>query len=191
MPRFAISAVGRDQPGIVAAVTGVLADHGGNLADSTMATLQGQFAIVLIVTTPPEVDADTLRADLDPVARAFGLVLGVHACSDDDQAGDVAASAAAAAPAPARAFQPWLVTVHGGDRPRIVHEITRALADGGGTIVDLTSRLVGPADAPVYTLTMRAMLPEDAAPAIVEAVRRTAEHLQVHCHLRPDDAELL
>ncbi|TML30889.1 MAG: amino acid-binding protein, partial [Actinobacteria bacterium] len=31
MPHFALSAIGRDRPGIVAAVTGVLLGHGANL----------------------------------------------------------------------------------------------------------------------------------------------------------------
>jgi len=190
MARFSVSAVGRDQPGIVAAVTGVLADHGGNLADSTMATLQGQFAIVLIVALPDDVDADMLRRDLAPVAERFDLLLGVRACDDERRLPSMRSTATAEG-AVDPPMEPWLVVVHGGDRPRIVHRIAQALAEGGGTIVDLTTRLVGSADHPVYTLTMRALLPVVASTAITNAVRQAAAELDVHCTIRPDDADLL
>ena len=41
---FAITVVGHDRPGIIAEVTGALADLGGNLEDSSMTLLRGHFA---------------------------------------------------------------------------------------------------------------------------------------------------
>ena len=73
MAHFSLSAVGVDRPGIVAAVSGVLADHGCNLEDSTMSILQGQFAILLVVSAPEGVDAPGLEAAFAPVAERFGL----------------------------------------------------------------------------------------------------------------------
>jgi len=40
VPRLALSAIGADRPGIVAAVTGALVDSGCNLEDTTMAILR-------------------------------------------------------------------------------------------------------------------------------------------------------
>src|SRR6266481_3460631 len=48
----AVTAVGADRPGIVAAVSRVLYDIGGNIEDSRMAILGGHFAMVLIVALP-------------------------------------------------------------------------------------------------------------------------------------------
>ena len=45
---------GADRPGIVAAVTGVLVEHGGNLEDTSMTILGGHFAMMLVVAVPDE-----------------------------------------------------------------------------------------------------------------------------------------
>ena len=57
MPHFALSAIGRDRPGIVAAVTGVLLGHGANLEDSQMTILRGHFTMTLVVALPNGADA--------------------------------------------------------------------------------------------------------------------------------------
>lgn len=188
MARFSLSAVGRDRPGIVAAVTGVLAEHDGNLQDSTMATLQGQFAIVLIVAAPDDVDADTLQSALDGVASAFDLVIAVRPLHE------VAASPTGSFSAPGDggdSTQAWSIAVHGADHPGIVHGITAALADLGGTIIDLATHLVGSPEAPVYTLTIRATVPAATSDAVAEQLGRAAVALGVHCTARPDDADVL
>ncbi|MFL5879210.1 MAG: glycine cleavage system protein R [Actinomycetota bacterium] len=53
MARFAVSVFGRDRPGIVAAVSRVLADAGCNLEDTSMTILRGHFAMMLVVAGPP------------------------------------------------------------------------------------------------------------------------------------------
>ena len=50
MRSFVLALTGRDRPGIVAAVTGVLLDHGLNLEDAEMAILRGHFAVMLVLT---------------------------------------------------------------------------------------------------------------------------------------------
>lgn len=181
---FSLSAVGRDRPGIVAAVTGVLAEHGGNLQDSTMATLQGQFAIVLIVSVGDDVDAGAIEADLQPVAQHFDLLVAVRELADGPER-----TGPAEGPGAGRAAVQ--VAVHGADRPGIVHGITTALAESGGNIVDLVTHLVGPPDRPVYTLTIRATVPEAAAGSVADRLAAAADALGVRCTVRPDDADVL
>jgi predicted amino acid-binding ACT domain protein len=53
MLRFAVSVFGRDRPGIVAAVTRVLADAGCNLEDTSMTILRGHFAMMLVISGGP------------------------------------------------------------------------------------------------------------------------------------------
>ena len=43
-----MTVLGHDRPGIIAEVTGILADLGVNLEDSTMTLLRGHFSFVLI-----------------------------------------------------------------------------------------------------------------------------------------------
>ncbi|MBV8303503.1 MAG: amino acid-binding protein, partial [Acidimicrobiia bacterium] len=47
MGHYAVSAVGADRPGIVAAVTRVFVEHGCNLEDTSMTILRGHFAMML------------------------------------------------------------------------------------------------------------------------------------------------
>ncbi|MFL6295779.1 MAG: glycine cleavage system protein R, partial [Actinomycetes bacterium] len=68
MARFAVSVFGRDRPGIVAAVSRVLADAGCNLEDTSMTILRGHFAMMLVVAGSAGVGEAALRAGLDPVA---------------------------------------------------------------------------------------------------------------------------
>jgi len=213
MSRYSLSAVGQDQTGIVAAVTGALADRGCNLQDSTMARLQGQFAILLIVDAPDHVDADSLDAALRPVAEHFALVVTVRplretapvgtasgrpnlpggdSATESSNAGRSSLSGAGGGEREDdRASVSWTIAVHGADRAGIVHGITAALAAGGGSIVDLATHLVGTATAPVYTLVIRAVVPAESADSTADAMVAEADRLGVRCTIHPDDPDVL
>ena len=178
MARFSLSALGVDRPGIVAAVSEVLAGLGGNLEDSTMTILQGHFAILLIVSVAEEMDQAGLEAALAEVGRRYDLVLAVRPLVDAPTSGDDPG-------------EPWTVSVHGADRTGIVHGITAALAGVGGNVVDLSTHLVGEADAPVYVMTLRVTLPGPHAKAAAEAVMAAADGLGVHCVVHPDESDTL
>src|SRR4051794_24458231 len=122
MPHVAVTAVGLDRPGIVAAVTGVLVEHGANLEDTAMTRLGGHFAMVLVVEVAE--DAATLERAL--VAETDGLTVSVRPIADVDDVGATGSG--------------WAVTVHGADRPGIVHRVTSLLAEHRANIVDLSTR---------------------------------------------------
>ncbi len=73
MTRLALSAIGRDRPGIVAGMTAVLLRHGVNVEDSQMAILRGHFAMTLILAPPDDVDREALAQELDEQAAELGL----------------------------------------------------------------------------------------------------------------------
>src|SRR4029450_7320725 len=83
MTRFAVSVFGRDRPGIVAAVTRVLADAGCNLEDTSMTILRGHFAMMLVVAAPAGVGEAALRGGLDPVAGRLDLQVSVREVTDE------------------------------------------------------------------------------------------------------------
>jgi glycine cleavage system transcriptional repressor len=138
MTTYAVTAVGPDAPGEVAAVAEALAGLGANLEDASMTRLRGHFAMTLVAT----VDAAQGRMEqaLAPVAASSGLHISVWAVDDDP-------------PPPAEA-RPWRVTLHGADRPGLVAGVARELAAAGGNITDLSCRLVG--DLYVMTLDVEA-----------------------------------
>ena len=178
MPHFAVSAVGADRPGIVAAVTGVLVDTGCNIEDSSMSILRGHFAIMLVLAGPEGLDAADLETALADVARDFDLVLAVRGIDDTvptSPEGD-----------------DWTVTVYGADRPGIVHQVTRLLADEGVNVVDLTTRVIGDADRPVYAMVIDATLPESvSATALGARLDELGATLGVECAMHPSEADIL
>jgi glycine cleavage system transcriptional repressor len=179
MPRFCLSAVGADRPGIVAGMSGALVELGGNLEDSTMTILQGYFAVLLVVSVPPGVGAGALERALAPVSERFALQLTVQELAPRD------------APAPSVDTAPWTISVHGADHTGIVHGVTAALEKVGGNVVDLATHLVGSEEEPVYVMTLRVTLPAASAEAAAEQVRLAAEGLGVHCSVHPEDADTL
>jgi glycine cleavage system transcriptional repressor len=178
MTHFAVTAVGADRPGIVAAVTRTFVDHGCNLEDSSMTILRGQFAMMLVVDAPPSVTAAELEEALAVPAGDLDLVVTVRPAPDD--ATGVADSGT------------WTVSVHGADRPGIVHGVAALLAERSVNIVDLSTRVVGPADHALYTMVLEVTLPAGAdAPALEAALDALAGELGVTCRLHPSDADIL
>lgn len=182
MQRVVVTAFGADRPGIVAAVTGALVDHGANLADTAMTNLAGQFAMVLVVEVPAAGEAAALEAALVERTAPLGLTVAVVDLPDDG------AGATPAGPGTTS----WAVSVHGADRPGIVHRVTALLADHGANVVDLTTRTVGPVTGPTYVMLLELDLPAGASSVdLGEALEALARDLGVEVHLRPDDADIL
>jgi len=82
MAHYAVSAVGADRPGIVAAVTGIFLEHGCNLEDTSMTILRGHFAMMLVVAAPDTLQQQALEEALAGPASAFELVVAVRAIDD-------------------------------------------------------------------------------------------------------------
>lgn len=168
---LALTAIGRDRPGIVAAVTAVLLRHGVNVEDSRMSILRGHFTMMLIVSVPDGLDRDALGDDLKAAAAELGLE--ALALSEVDEVD-----------APAEATH--LVTVYGVDHPGIVHRVAQVLADRSVSIADLQTRLIEGDDAPaLYALLMEVALPPEADAAELDrALADTAasESVEVSFH---------
>jgi glycine cleavage system transcriptional repressor len=146
MPALVVSAIGRDRPGIVAGITGVLVAHGANLADSLMGILSGRFTMMLIVDAPDGVDEAALRADLERAAGDLGLdAILIHDVAEtEDQP-----------PLPS-----LIVTVYGADHPGIVHAVANALAEIDVNITDLNTRLIHEeGEQPLYAMMLEVAPP--------------------------------
>ncbi|WGY00589.1 ACT domain-containing protein [Nocardioides sp. QY071] len=167
----AVTVLGPDRPGIIAATTAGLAELGLNIEDSTMTLLRGHFAMMLLC-----------RGGSD--AAAIELALAPLAAGDLD----VAVRPVTDRPMPAAGGTAWVLTVHGGDRSGIVSAVVAEVAAAGGNITDLTTRLAGD----LYLLVAELDLPADADVAAVEvAIRACAERVGVTATLRPAEADEL
>ena len=140
MTLHAVTVLGHDRAGIIAQTTGILADLGLNIDDSTMTLLRGQFAMMLIV------DGDSSLTDIEralaPLTSDGTLDVTVREVPDEQ------ASATGSS---------YVLSVHGADRPGIVSAITDQVAAVGGNITDLSTRLAGG----LYVLTCECDLPGD------------------------------
>lgn len=147
MRHLALSAIGRDRPGIVAAVSKVLLDHECNVEDSSMAILRGHFTMTLVVSVPDTADLGLLRHGLDEVRDALALEA-------------VTLSEVAEIPEDA-AIASHILSVYGTDHPGILHAVATALAEDGVDIVDLTTRVLDEEGrAPLYTMILEVAVPE-------------------------------
>jgi glycine cleavage system transcriptional repressor len=169
---IAVTVLGHDRPGIVADVTGALADLHGNLEDSTMTLLRGHFAMVVLVHTGAGTEA--VEAALRPLCADGSLVINARVLDD--------------LPVSQVAGRSYALRVHGADRPRIVATITAVVARHGANIVDLGTRLV----EGLYILTAELEVPGEAsAVGLAAELRGAADELGVEVHLSPIDDDLL
>jgi glycine cleavage system transcriptional repressor len=87
----------------------------------------------------------------------------------------------------AAAGEPYLMSVHGADRLGIVAAVTRVLAEAGGNITDLTTRLSGP----LYVLVAEVDLPAGTADRVAKRLAEVAAGLDVEVTLRPAETDVL
>jgi glycine cleavage system transcriptional repressor len=181
MRHLALSAIGRDRPGIVAAVSRTLLAHRANVEDSQMTILRGHFTMMLVVAVPDDVDVATLRDDLEDVRAELDLeALLVSDIAELDPA--------------AEAEPTHIVTLYGADHPGIVHAATSVLAEHGVTITDLTTKLAGEGGTgpPLYALMMEIAPPAAVAEGDLEAaLGRVGEDQGVEVSLRRLESEVL
>lgn len=172
MSLIAVTVIGHDRPGIIADVTAVLAALGLNLEDSTMTLLRGHFAMMLVCAG--EAEPALVEGALTPLTEDGTLLVSVRAVPPEPDAEPKGA--------------PYVLTVHGGDRPGIVSAVTRAVADVGGNITDLTTRLTGE----LYALVAEVDLPEGTdVPALEKRLGSVGGDLGVGVTLRPQETDVL
>ncbi|WP_203924524.1 glycine cleavage system protein R [Rugosimonospora africana] len=172
MNELAITVVGRDRPGIIADVSAALSRLGLNLTDSTMTLLRGHFAMTLICVG--EVDESDVLGMLEPLTADGGLLATAHRVPPE--------------PSGANTGAPYTLLVHGADRLGIVAAVTGVMAEIGGNVTDLTTRLSGT----LYLLSAEIDLPSSADfDELLTKLDEVADRLGVEVSLRSGDADVL
>lgn len=169
----AVTVVGVDRPGIVAAITKVLFDRGCNLEDVSSTILRGHFSMMLVVDTPPSIEPADLESDLETSGRDLGLIVTVRPVKE--------ASSDVVEPT-------HMVSVYGADKPGIVFKVAETLAAAGANITDLTSRVIGDDGSPVYAVMLEVVLPPGTDPETLLSLR---EELNVDVSVHPVEADVL
>jgi len=112
MTSLVMSFIGRDKPGLVGLLSKTIAEHKGNWQESGMSRLGGQFAGILVIQVAEEEQDALIQALTD--LEGQGLKVSVER-SDETEADT-----------PTRAITLDLI---GHDKPGIVRDISRALAE--------------------------------------------------------------
>jgi glycine cleavage system regulatory protein len=156
MASLILTIVGPDRPGLVRALSEAVAARGGSWLESRMARLAGQFAGIVLVEAPESL-LDDLRA-----LEGQGL--------------RIVAQGGVAEPAVAAVEPRLALEVVGHDRPGIVRDVARVLAECGVNIEELTTGVASGSFSgeTLFRATALVRAPNAAA---VEAMRAGLERL--------------
>jgi glycine cleavage system regulatory protein len=114
-----LTIIADDKPGIIESVSNALKNHDGNWTQSSMSSLAGQFAGILLASVPSD-KADACLAELKAL-ESDGLRIIVRAGADEPRTESI------------KEFSMELI---GNDHPGIVHDITRVLASHKVSVID-------------------------------------------------------
>lgn len=175
MPNYAIlTAMGKDQPGIVAGISGVLFEKGCNIEDSTMARLGGEFTVMLLLRLPEGTTARQIDQELAVLRGKMKLTVHLTDLRPED------------------AMEPpevprHVVSVFGADKKGIVAKITRHLADRSVNITNLTTQVVRHAQ-PLYIMLIEVEIPPYVdPPTLAKELEGVGRQIDVQVSMRPKE----
>jgi glycine cleavage system transcriptional repressor len=122
-----VTAIGEDRPGIVARLTEVFVKHNGNVEESRMALLGGEFAAIILVAIPSE-RVDGLKKELDNL-RDETISVSVKATSAHD-------------PKRFAGHSHFEINLTGADHEGIVHKVSAWLRDRAINILSMSTEVV-------------------------------------------------
>lgn len=152
MNQYAIlTAVGTDRPGIVDEVSEFIFQRGGNIEDSRMVNLRGQFAMMVLIGGETSV-IEKVRAGLDELSRASRL----HAELRPAEASRSAASAQA---------MPFRLTASAMDQAGLVHRFAHLLREMNVNIESMDTHLTAApvTGAPMFEMELILSIPRETA----------------------------
>ena len=159
-----LTIIGPDQPGLVEALSHVVAEHGGSWEGSRMARLAGQFAGILEVRVPEDTRTALFAALESLGSRGLRVVV------------EEALAAGGAWPDSDALYRTLELELVGQDRPGIIRQVSSALAAAGVNVVELST---GCSSAPMsgeMLFSANALLHHPAS-ASVEELREALEKI--------------
>ncbi len=124
MDHLVLTVIAADQPGLVERVAQCIAAHGGNWLESRMSRMAGQFAGILRVAVPAEGYDELVEGLQGLSAHGIRVMLAQSGIE------------------PACTWKPILLDLVGNDRPGIVRDITRLLAELGVNLESLVTEVM-------------------------------------------------
>lgn len=163
---YMVTLVGKDKASIVSHVTAALYDGGGNLGETSMMRLGGNFTIMMMVEFSGSIK------DLHDVFSSVTDSMDLHLHIDHIDA-----------KLHEHRIPDVRISVYGADRAGIVSTVTGVLAEAGLNILDLESDVAGDINKPLYIMHIEG----EAS----EGVKALASALQIIKDENGIDAELV
>lgn len=147
---FILSAIGKDRPGIVADVSEVIYECGGNIEDSSMSLLRNHFALLLLFSTEREEVNQKLSSGLKRLEWEKNLTVFYSPITFEEAYSKVKAET-----------DRFKITTSGVDHAGIVFKVCRLLSDQGINIIDMETRRVLSAESgtPLFEMDMDIEIP--------------------------------
>jgi len=175
MPHVILTAIGADRPGLVDAVSEFVFSRGGNIEDSRMVNLRGQFAMMVLVGGAEDT-VTRLRNDVGVLYREASLRAELHEAAEPT-----------AAPGGAAAL-PFRLTGTAIDQPGLVHRISHLMRELHVNIESLETRL-RPAPytgAPMFDMELVLAVPKTTSLSqLRQNVAKLCDELNVDWNLEP------
>ena len=173
---FILSALGKDRPGIVADVSEMIYECGGNIEDSNMSLLRNHFALLLLFSTEREEVNQKLSSGLKRLEWEKSLTVFYSPITFEE-----------AYPKVKEQRDPFKITTSGVDHAGIVFKVCRLLADRGINIVDMETHRVLSAESgtPLFEMDMNVDVPRSfSEETLREDLHRLANELMIDLVLR-------
>ena len=172
MDHLVLTVIAPDKAGQVERIAECIAEHNGNWLESRMSRMAGQFAGILKVAVPAE--------SYDELVEALKALIK-H---------DIRVLIAESGIEPSCTWKPIAMELVGNDRPGIVRDITRLLADQGVNVERLTTE-VRPApmsSEPLFHADALLAVPLTLSLDVLQdKLEALADDLMVELSLRPED----
>jgi glycine cleavage system transcriptional repressor len=171
-----VTAVGLDRPGIASDFTGHVHAAGANLADTRMANLRGQFALIALIQGETEAVIEDVKRRMRESAPRMGLTLEFAKPQSDEIP-------------QSRDGVPFRLKTYSMDQPGIVHRFTSYLREHRINVEELETRLESAPfmGSPVFTMEIVMMVPRAVS---VKQLRVALEELgdKLNCDVDIDPA---
>ncbi|MGE7992052.1 glycine cleavage system protein R [Pseudomonas sp. NPDC089554] len=172
MDHLVLTVIAPDKAGQVERIAQCIAEHGGNWLESRMSRMAGQFAGILRVAVPAE-GYDELVVALQKL-DTFGIRVLIAESGIE----------------PSCSWKPIAMELVGNDRPGIVRDITRLLAEQGVNLERFSTEVV-PApmsSEPLFRADALLALPLTLSlDDLQQRLESLADDLMVELRLRPEE----
>ena len=175
---FILSAMGKDRPGIVADVSEVIYECGGNVEDSSMSLLRNHFALLLLFSTEREEVNQKLSFALKRLGGKKNLTVFYSPITFEE-----------AYPKTKEETDRFKITTSGVDHAGIVFKVCRLLADRKVNIIDMETHRVLSAESgtPLFEMDMEVEVPKSVSePGLREDLHRLANELMIDLVLKKE-----